>query len=124
MPTKGVREISMFRWLAGGQAPDFRTLNDFRGKLLTGVMEDIFVKAVKLLKAKGYIKGENYFLDGTKIESASGWKKSVEKNDRKLDDHLHASITMIDGHERMRTEKRGSGILRSWEGRRGIPARR
>jgi hypothetical protein len=35
-------------------------------------MEDIFVRAVKLLKAKGYIKGENYFVNGTKIESASG----------------------------------------------------
>jgi hypothetical protein len=35
------------RWLAWGQGPDFQTLNDFRGKLLTGVMEDIFVTAVK-----------------------------------------------------------------------------
>ncbi|MDR2073020.1 MAG: transposase, partial [Spirochaetaceae bacterium] len=40
MPAKAVRENVMFRWLAGGQEPDFRTLNDFRGKLLTGVMEE------------------------------------------------------------------------------------
>jgi transposase len=39
MLAKAVRENIMFRWLAGGQEPDFRTLNDFRGKLLTGVME-------------------------------------------------------------------------------------
>jgi hypothetical protein len=33
---KAVRKNIMFRWLAGGQEPDYRTLNDFRGKLLTG----------------------------------------------------------------------------------------
>ena len=72
MPAKGVRENVLFRWLAGGQRPDLRTLNTFRGRLLKGVLEEIFVTAVKLLKAKGYIKRENYFVDGTKIESASG----------------------------------------------------
>ena len=35
----------MFMWLAGGQKPDFRTLNDFRGKQLKGVMEEIVVIA-------------------------------------------------------------------------------
>ncbi|GHT80160.1 hypothetical protein FACS1894130_10900 [Spirochaetia bacterium] len=62
---------------------------------------EIFVTAVKMLKAKGYIKLEHYFVDGTKIESASGqytfvWKKSVEKNDKKLDEKLRAYIRMAD----------------------------
>jgi hypothetical protein len=76
----------MFMWLFGGQQPDFRTLNDFRGKML---------------KAKGYIKLENYFIDGTKIESAAGWytfvwKKAVEMNDRKLDEKLQVYIRMAE----------------------------
>ena len=101
MLAKAVRENVMFMWLAGNQKPDFRTLNDFRGKLLKGVMEEIFVTAVKMLAAKGYIKLENYFVDGTKIESASGrytfvWKKSVEKNDRKLDLKLRSYIQMAE----------------------------
>jgi hypothetical protein len=55
------------------------------------------VTPVKMLAAKGYIKLENYFVDGTKIESASGrytfvWKKAVEKNDKKLDAKLRAYI--------------------------------
>jgi len=99
MLAKAVRENVMFMWLAGNQKPDFRTLNDFRGKLLKGVMEEIFVTAVKMLAAKGYIKLEHYFVDGTKIESASGrytfvWKKTVEKNDKKLDEKLRAYIHM------------------------------
>jgi transposase len=101
MLAKALRENVMFMWLSGNQTPDFRTLNDFRGKLLKGVMEEIFVTAVKMLAAKGYIKLEHYFVDGTKIESASGrytfvWKKAVENNDRKLDAKLRAYITMAE----------------------------
>ena len=65
MLAKAARENVMFMWLSGSQRPDFRTLNDFRGKLLKGTMEEIFVTAVKMLAAKKYIKLENYFLDGT-----------------------------------------------------------
>jgi len=98
---KAARENVMFMWLAGNQKPDFRTLNDFRGKLLKGVMEEIFVTAVKMLAAKGYIKLENYFVDGTKIGSASGrytfvWKKAAEKNEKKLDEKLRAYIRMAE----------------------------
>jgi len=101
MLAKAARENVMFMWLAGGQKPDFRTLNDFRGKLLKGVMEEIFVTAVKMLHAKGYVKFENYFQDGTKIESASGrytyiWKKSVEKNDKNLDEKLRSYIKLAE----------------------------
>jgi len=101
MLAKAARENVMFMWLSGNQKPDFRTLNDFRGKLLKGVMEEIFVTAVKMLAAKGYIKLENYFVDGTKVESASGrytfiWKKSVEKHDKKLDEKLRAYIRMAE----------------------------
>jgi transposase len=62
MLAKALRENIMFMWLSGGQKPDFRTLNDFRGKILKGVMEELFVTAVKMLAAKGYIKLENYFV--------------------------------------------------------------
>jgi len=101
MLAKAARENVMFMWLSGNQKPDFRTLNDFRGKLLKGVMEEIFVTAVKMLNAKGYIKLENYFVDGTKIESASGrytfvWKKAVEKHDKKLDEKLRAHVRMAE----------------------------
>jgi len=101
MLAKATRENVMFMWLSGNQKPDFRTLNDFRGKLLKGVMEEIFVTAVQMLHAKGYIKLENYFVDGTKIESASGrytfvWKKAVEKHDQKLDAKLRAYIKITE----------------------------
>jgi transposase len=94
MPAKAARENVMFMRLSGNQRPDFRTPNDFRGNLLKGAMEEIFVK---MLAVKGYIKLENYFADGTKIEGASGRptfvrKKAVGKNGKKLDGKLRAYI--------------------------------
>lgn len=101
MLAKAARENVMYMWLAGGQKPDFRTLNDFRGKLLKGAMEEIFVTAVKTLAAKGYVNLDKYFVDGTKIESAAGrytfvWKKAVETNNKKLDEKLRAYIKLAE----------------------------
>jgi len=49
MLTKAACMNVMYMWLSGNQKPDFRTQNDFRGKLLKGEMEEIFVIAVKML---------------------------------------------------------------------------
>jgi transposase len=117
MPAKAARENVTFMRLSGNQRPDFRTLNDFRGKVPKEVMEEIFVTAVKMPKAKGYIKLENCFIDGTKIESASGryafvWKKAVETNDRKPDEKLRGTYGW-----RKREGKAGTGSTgkRTWK---------
>jgi len=124
MLAKAVRENVMFMWLAGNQKPDFRTLNDFRGKTLKGVMEEIFVTAVKMLAAKGYIKLEHYFEDGTKIESASGrytfvWKKSVENNDRRLDEKLRAYIKAANAVWKEENDEYGDRDLEELGGKEG-----
>jgi transposase len=128
MLAKAARENVMFMWLAGGQRPDFRTLNEFRGKLLKGVMEEIFVTAVKMLKVKGYIKLENYFVDGTKIESASGrytfvWKKGVQKNDWKLDEKLRAYIHLAEAVWEDENEEYGNRDLEELGNKEGYTSK-
>jgi transposase len=98
---RGLRENVMYMWLAGNQKPDFRTINAFRGDKLKPVIQEVFAATAKLLAAKGYIKLENHFVDGTKIESAAGkytfvWKRAVDTNDRKLDERLKAFVATID----------------------------
>jgi transposase len=124
MLAKAARENVMFMWLAGGQKPDFRTLNDFRGKLLKGVIEEIFVTAVKMLAVKGYVKLENYFEDGTKIESASGrytyvWKKNIEKNDRNLDEKLRSYVRLAERVWEEEDEEYGDKDLEELGGKDG-----
>jgi transposase len=64
---KADRENIMYIWLCGGNNPDFKTINTFRSERMKDIILDIFSKVVELLHKEGYIKLENYFMDGTKI---------------------------------------------------------
>src|SRR4030066_336113 len=66
---KALRENIYFMWLSGNQQPDFRTINRFRSEVVKDVIEDIFTSVLELLIEGGYVKLENYFLDGTKMEA-------------------------------------------------------
>ena len=65
---EALEEDIHFMWLSGEQTPDFRTLNDFRGKRMKGVIEEVFNAVVEQWVAKGYVTLENYFVDGSKVE--------------------------------------------------------
>ena len=69
---KAVRENIYFIWLAGGNQPDFRTINRFRAEKMQEELETIFMGIIKELVERGYIQYENYFMDGTKIEANAG----------------------------------------------------
>jgi len=79
-----LREDIHFMWLSGNNRPDFRTINNFRSKRLKGSIDKVFSSIFELLLKEGYVKYENYFLDGTKIEANANkysyiWKKSNQK---------------------------------------------
>jgi transposase len=104
---KATRENIHFMWLTGNTPLDFMTINRFRSERLKGIIEDIFTEVVNLLLAEGYIKFENYFLDGTKIEANAGkyswvWGKNthryMDKLRKKVAAHL-AEINLIEQEE-------------------------
>ena len=81
---KAARENIMYMWLCGGNTPDFKTINSFRGERMKDVIEEVFAAVVDLLVREGRIKLENYFLDGTKIEANASkyswvWGKSTRR---------------------------------------------
>ena len=97
---KALRENINFMWIAGGNKPDFRTINRFRLDM-KDIIEDVFYEVIKLLIEKKYIKLQNYFLDGTKIEANANkysfvWNKSVDNYDRKLDEKIKNHLREID----------------------------
>jgi len=71
-----LRENLYFMWIAGENTPDHRTINEFRGKRMQPVIAEVFASVVEYLVEGGYVKLENYFADGTKIE-ADGNKHKV-----------------------------------------------
>ena len=100
MIAKALRENVNFMWIAGGNQPDFRTVNRFRLHM-KDIIEDVFFEVVKLLIEKNYIKLQNYFLDGTKIEANANKysvvvNKSVRNYDRKLDEKIKNHRREID----------------------------
>jgi transposase len=82
-----------FMWLSGKQTPDFRTLNDFRGRRMKGVIAEVFSAVVEQLVAQGYLKLENYFLDRSKIEADANKHKVVwEKRRKRYEGRVKAQV--------------------------------
>ena len=74
---KALRENIYFMWISGESTPDFRTINDFRGSRMKGVIGEVFGAVLEHLVAEGHVKLEHYFLDGTKIEADANKHKVV-----------------------------------------------
>ncbi len=80
---KRLREDVIFMWLAGMQAPDFRTLALFRQSRLSGIKE-IFTGIVNVCIEMGLTQIGRICIDGTKIEAnASGHKMVYAKTLRR-----------------------------------------
>ncbi|WP_368483957.1 transposase [Geobacillus sp. LEMMY01] len=88
-------------WLSGFQKPDFRSINRFRSERMKGLIDDLFREIITLLVADGYVKTEDYFVDGTKIEANANrytfvWRKSAEKYQEKRQANVDRLIAQID----------------------------
>ena len=113
---KELRENIYFMWLSGKQRPDFRTINKFRKTKLQPVMHEVFISSVKLLSEAGYVNLENYFLDGTKIESKAGrytfvWKGAVDTFEKKMDEKIREYLKEAERIAAEENEKYGGRDL-------------
>lgn len=93
---KALRENIHFMWLSGNSQPDFRTINRFRGEVVKETIGEIFGAVLEILIEGGYVKLENYFVDGTKIEAnASKYSFVWAKNTRRYKERVHAKVTEV-----------------------------
>lgn len=105
MIAKAVRENIPFMWLSARQTPDHRTINRFRSERMKPIIDEVFTSILQLLIEEGYVKLENYFLDGTKIEANANrytyvWKKSVDRHQKNLQNKIHDLLREIDEIEK------------------------
>lgn len=113
---KALRENLPFMWLSGNNRPDFRTINYFRGQILKGLIEEIFVALLVLLIEDGYIKLEDYFVDGTKIEANANrysfvWAKSTQRYKKQLSEKVAALFKEIEQLNRAEDARYGERDL-------------
>ena len=81
---KALRQNVCFMWLAARQTPEFNTINRFRSVYLAPCLDEVFPHLARFLLDKKYIKGEDYFVDGTKVEADANrhsfvWRKNTER---------------------------------------------
>jgi transposase len=98
---KAIRENTHCMWLAGGNQPDFRTINRFRSSRLKRTLDRVYTAMVEMLVDAGLIRLEDCFVDGTKIEANANkytfvWKKGVEKNKAKVQKKIKELLKHIE----------------------------
>jgi transposase len=104
---KSLRENIYFMWLSGGTQPDFRTINGFRSSRMKAVIEEVFGSVLEYLMEHGYVKMEQYFLDGTKIEADANkhkvvWAKRNATYTKRVREKIHG---LLDEIERVNAEE-------------------
>lgn len=84
-----------FRYIAGNQHPDFRTISNFRKDNLPQI-EALFLQIVEICQALGMVTLEHIALDGTRIKADASSKqmRKKEKIEQKLAE-TEAAITRI-----------------------------
>jgi len=98
---KALTENIHFMYLSGNSTPNFRTINEFRGKILKEKIKDLFAEVVKMFVQLGYISLDVQYIDGTKIEAKSNrytfvWRGSVEKYKEKLELKINTVLCDIE----------------------------
>jgi len=73
---KACTDVVAFRWLAAGQAPDFRSIGRFRERHLAA-LANVFLQALELCRAAGMVKLGQVALDGTKVRANASRHKAM-----------------------------------------------
>jgi transposase len=89
---KAARERADFMMIVAGDAPDFRTISDFRKRHLPALAK-LFVQVLKLCETAGLVKLGHVALDGTKIKAnASKHKAMSYERMKKREAELQAEV--------------------------------
>lgn len=118
---KNLRESLPFIWASGNQAPDFRTLNNFRLRLKEDIKK-IFKQIVVYALENGIIEAGDVFVDHTKKEANANkhkvvWKKQVETQLARIDQELEELFAYVDKVNEEEEETFGSKDLPEQERR-------
>lgn len=73
---KRCQEDVAFRVLAANNAPDFRTISDFRRRHL-GALEHLFAEILSLCRKAGLVRFGNIALDGTRVKANASKHKAM-----------------------------------------------
>ncbi len=113
---KGLRENVNFMWISGHTQPNFRTLNRFRGEVMKGIIQEVFGEVLGLLIEAGYVKLEEYFVDGTTMEANARkhsyvWAKNTKRYKEQLRKKVEELLEEIEQENEEENERYGDKDL-------------
>ena len=90
-----------FMWLSASQRPTFKTINNFRSVIMKALIEEVFGQVLTFLLEDGYIKLENYFVDGTKLRADANknshlWAANTKRYKAGVSKRIKELLTEID----------------------------
>jgi transposase len=118
---KALRENVNFMWISGMSTPDHGTIHNFRAIRMKEAVENIFSSVIEVLIQRGYVKAENLFVDGTKIEANASrysyvWKKNVERHENMTKEKVKKLLSHIEQLQKEEDAEYGSHNLEELEG--------
>jgi transposase len=113
---KALWENIGFMWISGGNRPDFHTINNFRSSVMKEAVRKVFASLLEFLVEEGYVKMENYFVDGTKVGANSNphkvvWAKKTKRYKEKLHKQIEALLDEIERVNEQENEAYGEENL-------------
>ena len=113
---KALWENIGFMWISGGNKPDFHTINNFRGDTMKEAVRKVFASMLEFLVEEGYVKMENYFVDGTKVGANSNphkvvWAKKTQRYKEKLQKQIEELLDEIERVNECENEEYGEENL-------------
>lgn len=113
---KALWENIGFMWISGGNKPDFHTINNFRGDTMKEAVRKVFASMMEFLVEEGYVKMENYYVDGSKIGANSNphkvvWAKRTQKYKEKLQKQIGELLDEIERVNKCENEEYGEENL-------------
>jgi transposase len=124
---KALRENIYFMWLSGNSQPDFRTINRFRGVVVKEVIAEIFAAVLLILVEGEYVKLENYFVDGTKLEANANkysfvWAKNTKRYKAQVQGKVAELLEKIEQLNAAENAEYGEGDLPERGGKKALDA--
>ncbi|TEU05964.1 IS1182 family transposase [Candidatus Bathyarchaeota archaeon] len=113
---KALRENVYFMWISGQNRPDFRTINRFRGEVMKGIIQEVFGAVLELLIEAGYVRLEDYFVDGTTMEANARrhsyvWAKNTKRYKEQLQKKVRELLEEIERVDEEEDEQYGDRDL-------------
>ena len=105
-------EIFLKQYPGGGSS-------SYHPKMMTKIpiIDEVFTSVLELLINEGYVKYENYFLDGTKIEANANkysfvWKKSTDKYEANLQAKIKELLKEIEEEPKNKKLKKAAKTIK------------